>query len=163
MTHSILGGWETNFIMRYVNGYLISAPGSSYSTGVDPKLTGSAQSYNQWYDTCSLNTSGVRQDCASASQPVAFIQLPPWTLNTLGGVLPGVRSEVPVDVDFSLYKTFAIRERSKLQFRASAYNLGNTPQFGNPNTSFGSAAMGQITISQVNDPRIVELALKLSF
>jgi hypothetical protein len=160
--HGALGGWETNFIMRYVDGYLISAPGSSYSTGVDPKLT-SGQSYNQWFNTCSLNTSGVRQDCASATQPVAFIQLQPFNLGTLSGVLPGVRSQVPVNVDFSLYKTFAIKERAHLQFRASAYNLGNTPQFGNPNTSFGSAAMGQITISQVNDPRIVELALKLNF
>ena len=50
-----------------------------------------------------------------------------------------------------------------MQFRANAYNLANTAQFGNPNTSFGSANFGVIGISQVNDPRIVELALKLNF
>jgi hypothetical protein len=50
-----------------------------------------------------------------------------------------------------------------MQFRANAYNLANTPQFGAPNISFGSANFGLITLSQVNDPRIVELALKLSF
>ena len=100
---------------------------------------------------------------ASDTQPVAFIGLPSYTLNTLGPVLPGIRTEIPVNVDFAIFKTFSITERTKMQFRANAYNLANTPQFGAPNTSFGSANFGLITLSQVNDPRIVELALKLSF
>jgi hypothetical protein len=34
--------------------------------------------------------------------------------------------------------------------------------FGQPNTSFGSANFGTIT-SQVNNPRQIQLALRLSF
>jgi hypothetical protein len=45
-----------------------------------------------------------------------------------------------------------------MQFRANAYNVANTPVFGGPNTT-----SGVIGIGQVNDPRIVELALKLNF
>jgi hypothetical protein len=123
----------------------------------------SGQSYSQWFDTCSLSTAGVRQNCVNASQPVAFLQLPPFTLATLSGTLPGIRTQIPVIVDFSLFKTFPIKERVKMQIRANAYNVANTPQFGGPNTSFGSSNFGVIALSQVNDARVVELALKLNF
>jgi hypothetical protein len=165
LLHNLLGGWESNAIVRYLNGSLVNAPGGVYSTGLNPKLDN--RTYQQWFNTCTLNTSGVRQNCIDASQQVAFIQLPPYTLNTLRsagdvpnavGVLPGVRTEVPTTMDFSLFKTFQIHERAKLQFRANAYNVANTPVFGGPNTT-----SGVIGIGQVNDPRIVELALKLNF
>jgi hypothetical protein len=153
--HKVLGGWEMNAIVRYLNGSLVGAPGGVYSTGVNPKL--SDATYQQWFNTCTLNTSGVRQNCANASQPVAFVQLPPYTLATLVG-LPGIRTEVPTTMDFSVFKTFAIYERMKLQVRANAYNVANTPIFGAPNSTTGVVGIGQ-----VNDPRIVELAMKLSF
>ena len=154
--HNVLGGWEANGIIRYLNGSLVSAPGSVFSTGVNPKL--SNPTYSQWFNTCTLNTSGVRTNCINASQPVAFMVAPAYTLRTLSTVMPGVRTQVPTTMDFSLFKTFEIHEKFKVQFRANAYNLANTPVFGGPNTS-----TGVIGIGQVNDPRIVELALKLNF
>ena len=153
--HKVLGGWEANTIVRYLDGSLVSAPGGVYSTGINPKL--SNPTYQQWFNTCTLNTSGVRQNCANASQPVAFIQLPPYTLATLDG-LPGIRTQVPTTLDFSMFKAFEIREKMNLQFRANAYNLCNTAIFGAP-----SSTTGVVGIGQVNDPRIVELALKLNF
>jgi hypothetical protein len=153
--HRVLGGWEANAIVRFLNGSLVGAPGGVYSTGINPKLDN--RTYQQWFNTCTINTSGVRQNCANSSQPAAFIQLPPYTLATLDG-LPGIRTEVPTTMDFSLFKTFVVHEKAKLQFRANAYNLANTPIFGGPNSS-----TGVIGIGQVNDPRIVELALKLNF
>jgi len=154
--HNVLGGWEANGIIRYLNGSLVSPPGSVFSTGVNPKL--SNPTYSQWFNTCTLNTSGVRTNCINASQPVAFMVAPAYTLRTLSTVMPGVRTQVPTTMDFSLFKTFEIHEKFKVQFRANAYNLANTPVFGGPNTS-----TGVIGIGQVNDPRIVELALKLNF
>jgi hypothetical protein len=153
--HNVLGGWEANAIVRYLNGSLVGQPGGVYSTGINPKL--SDPTYQQWFNTCTLNTSGVRQNCATATQPVAFIQLPNYTLATLDG-LPGIRTQVPTTMDFSLFKTFQIHERAKLQFRANAYNVANTPIFGAP-----SSTSGVIGIGQANDPRIVELGLKLNF
>jgi hypothetical protein len=154
--HNVLGGWEANGIVRYLNGSLVGAPGGVYSTGINPKLDD--PTYQQWFNTCTLNTSGVRQNCANANQPVAFIQTPPFTLRTLSGVMPGIRTEVPTTMDFAMFKTFQFHEKAKLQFRANAYNLANTPIFGGPNTT-----SGVIGIGQVNDPRIVELGLKLNF
>jgi hypothetical protein len=65
-------------------------------------------------------------------------------------------------MNLSLLKTFALTEKLKLQFRAEAFNLANSPMFGMPNQSFGSAAFGTITSTQ-NTPRQLQLALRLFF
>jgi hypothetical protein len=49
-----------------------------------------------------------------------------------------------------------------MQFRAEAFNLTNTPQFSPPATAQGAAGFGAVS-SQNNQPRIVQLALKLRF
>lgn len=159
--HSILGGWSLNVVARYQNGYLVGAPGGTYSSGIDPQL--SEKTYSQWFNTCSVNTSGVRQNCASTTQPVAWIQQPSFTLRTLSTTLPGIRTVIPINADVALFKTFVLHEAWKLQFRANMYNLTNTAQFGGPSTSFGSATFGTTTMVQVNDPRFVELAAKILF
>ena len=50
----------------------------------------------------------------------------------------------------------------KLQFRAEAFNVFNTPQFGQPNASIGASNAGTIT-GIVGNPRQLQLALRLQF
>jgi hypothetical protein len=59
-------------------------------------------------------------------------------------------------------KDFVITERQRLNFRAEAFNLTNTPSFGNPDRAVNSAAFGAIT-TLFNSPRNVQLALKYFF
>jgi hypothetical protein len=70
--------------------------------------------------------------------------------------------------DASLFKdlVFSSDGSRRLQFRAESFNLFNTPQFNNPNSSIGTAAAG--TISSAGAPvlfqrtsREIQLALKL--
>ena len=58
-------------------------------------------------------------------------------------------------------KTFALTERFRMEFRAEAFNVTNTPPLGAPNGSFGTAAFGTITTAL--DPRVFEFVLKLHF
>jgi len=160
-TRYALGGWQTNFILRAMTGTLVSAPGGAFSSGVNPKLP--KPTMQRWFNTCTVLTTGVRQNCVSPTEPVAWIQQPPFTLRTLSTTLPGIRTHVPVTLDFSLFKDFPVYERMKLQLRAEAFNLANTPGFGAPNTSLTSPSFGQVTPQQANDPRIVQLALRLMF
>jgi hypothetical protein len=53
-------------------------------------------------------------------------------------------------------------ERFRLEFRLEAYNLTNTIQWGNPNTSVTSSLFGRIT-SQANVGREVQYAARLHF
>jgi len=67
------------------------------------------------------------------------------------------------NVDFSVIKKFPlIAERTRLDFRAEAFNLLNHANFSNPTLSENSAAFGRILTTAVN-PRVMQLALKLSF
>ncbi len=67
-----------------------------------------------------------------------------------------------MNLDYSLFKDFSPSEAFKLQFRAEAFNLSNTPQFDLPNPNVGSPAAGTIT-GTVGNPRQLQLGLRLSF
>jgi hypothetical protein len=66
-----------------------------------------------------------------------------------------------VDTDLSVFKTFPIDRRITLQLRGEVFNLFNTVNMNAPNSTQSSPAFG--TISTAGAPRIVQLALRLSF
>ena len=89
----------------------------------------------------------------------AFKAPTPNTYGTSGrGVLyaPGQQT-----VDVSLSRSFPIWN-FRLQFRADAFNLFNTPQFGFPNANIGSPTAGKIT-STIGDNRSMQFALKVDW
>ncbi|HVJ05830.1 MAG TPA: TonB-dependent receptor [Candidatus Saccharimonadales bacterium] len=72
-----------------------------------------------------------------------------------------VRGPAYRNLDFALIKHTKLSERTDLEFRSEFFNLTNTPAFGQPNGSFGSAAFGSITTT-TTDPRVVQFALRLT-
>jgi hypothetical protein len=163
LARQVFGGWQINGIATLQSGLPIGAPGGAVSTGVNPKLPGNVKNRNRWFNTCTLTQAGVRQSCASADEAVAFIVQAPFTLRTLSTRFPNIRTRRPGLIDFSIFKAFPITENLRLQLRAESFNLFNTPWFGGPNTTLGSAAFGTVSPSQANDPRNVQLALRLAF
>jgi hypothetical protein len=65
------------------------------------------------------------------------------------------------DADVMLGKIFRLREGTNLEVRAEAFNMSNTPSFGQPNGILGNPAFGSIT--SAFDPRVFEAVLKLRF
>jgi len=89
----------------------------------------------------------------------AFKAPTPNTYGTSGrGVLYGPGTQT---IDVSLSRVFPIRS-FRLQFRADAFNLFNTPQFGFPNANIGNPSAGRIT-STIGDNRSMQFALKLDW
>jgi hypothetical protein len=93
----------------------------------------------------------------------AFRAPTPNTYGTSGrGVLyaPGVQT-----VDASLTRRFPVKgNRVRLQFRADAFNLLNTPQFGFPNANIGSPTAGRITSMQPDiGNRQMQFSARLDF
>lgn len=66
-------------------------------------------------------------------------------------------------VNFALEKTIPISERYRFQLRAESFNLFNHPQRPGPDTTFTSATFGQLPKSQLNFPRLIQLAAKFYF
>jgi len=66
------------------------------------------------------------------------------------------------NLDLGIHKTFNLTEAAKLEFRTEVFNVLNHTQFLNPdgNTTDG-AAFGQV--SAARDPRLIQLALRLTF
>ncbi len=159
----LMKGWAFNWIVSFQSGLPVDAPGSAVSTGIDPSLPDGQRTRAHWFNTCTVNLRGARQNCLTPNDPVAFTVQPPFTLRTLSTRFPNIRTERPTLVDFSVFKAFDLRESLKLQFRAEAFNLLNTPWFGAPNTNLGSPNFGVVSPSQANDPRNIQLAIKLVF
>jgi hypothetical protein len=63
--------------------------------------------------------------------------------------------------DLSVHKYFNLTERLKAQFRAEFFNLFNYPLLNNPDTTVVDGNFGRIT--DARDPRIIQLAMKLTF
>jgi hypothetical protein len=80
------------------------------------------------------------------------------------GTLPRnfLRGPGLINTDLALSKTTAlVGEHTKLEFRAEFFNIFNHANFINPVTNILSAQFGQITSTR--DPRIIQLALRLTF
>ncbi len=75
-----------------------------------------------------------------------------------------IRSPGLVNFDVMAGKSFQVTERWRLDFRAEAFNLMNTPAFGFPGATVGTPAFGVISSTLPGtDARQVQLALKLNF
>ncbi len=162
LTRAMLGGWQLSGIVSWFPGGIIGIGGAN-STGIDPGI--SNPTYNRWFNTCTFNNNtGRRQSCASDSEPVAWTVQRPFTLITEPDPQWGsVRARVPPEYNFSLFKSFQIKEGFRMEFRTEAFNAFNTPRFGNPNTTATSSQFGVTTLSQANAPRSIQLSLRLSF
>jgi hypothetical protein len=110
------------------------------------------------------NRIGNPNDFASRSvakyfNTAAFTAVPPFFLsnssrNPVRG--PGLQ-----EADLMIGKTFRITEAVRLEFRAEAFNVSNTPPLNDPNGTFGSAAFG--TITSAGNPRDFEFVGKVHF
>jgi len=156
VVNAIVGGWQTNGIWRFDTGQPVIL-GLNGGTSIPtwgpqrPDLTGTLK-----------RASGLNLDQYFANPGVA-IAPPAYAIGNAPKVLPNLRLPGTRTAAMSLFKEFsltALREGSRLQFRAEAYNVFNHPQFGGLNATVGSGDFGKLS-SQVNSPRQLQLALKL--
>lgn len=148
-----LGGWEASAIITVQSGFPLT-PGNSIDSCVcgnnanlpnvsgNPNLSKSDRTVNRWFDTSVLSIPAQ------------------YTIGNAGRGLiwgPGLKSW-----DMTISKFFAITERIRVQYRAEAYNLSNSPYFSNPNVTLGAGTFGRVT-GVGNSPRQMQMALKVIF
>lgn len=156
----LVGGWSMSGISTFQNGFPIAltATGTAMAPGYGrrPNVVGG----------CEKTTSGSAQSRLNNWFNVSCFSVPAaYTLGNESATDPVLRTHGTANWDFSLLKKTTITERFKLEFRGEIFNLFNRVQFGPPNNSVTTAAnptTGFIT-TQINQPRLVQLALRLLF
>jgi hypothetical protein len=115
----------------------------------DPELPGNQRSFDRWFNTAAF----TRPDRGTPGNAGSVVVRGPGTNNW----------------DLSLFKNFKVRDRVNMQFRAEAYNLFNTTQFSNVDTTPKFDPQGnQVNpdfgrVTAARDPRIVQFALRVMF
>jgi hypothetical protein len=153
-----VGGWSLNTFGIIQSGFPLQVTQSNSNS-----LIGASYQRPNATGAVSAATSGSTDSrLGEWLNPAAFSVAPELTFGDTSRFLnvggPGLFS-----IDFSVFKSFTIRERIKAQFRAEALNSTNTPYFGNPGTTVTSASTFGVITSQINYPRLVQLGLRFSF
>jgi hypothetical protein len=154
---AIIGGWQTNGIYTYrtgiplqisngVNQTNLGSPGQRpNNNGQSAKLSGSVEDrLNQYFDTS------------------VFSQAPIFTFGNTSRTSPDLRMPSLHNIDFSVFKSFAIRGRLTLHYQAEFYDGTNTPLWSAPGTTV-NAVSGFGVITSATSQRVCQMALKLLF
>ncbi len=165
----LVGGWQINSILTLQSGFpsdvrSTRAPnnGQMFARFNVPDRVSGVSSY--------LPDGGVD----GYLNPEAFTE--PQRVNNVNGVpitqfgnaaRRVVRGPGSTNVDLSLFKVFALAETVRLQFRAEAFNLTNTPTFFFPSATnqaltIGNPNFGKLTSSSATG-RQLQFGLKLVF
>lgn len=152
----VLGGWQTGGIYYAMSGtpFNVSADGTRLAA------PGNIQTADQIGEFKYLNGKGTNTPYFAAS---AFATPTPAGAPIRFGTTGRNRFRGPgrAGLDFNLLKDFAVTERVKIQFRAEAQNLTNTPQFGNPSANVDGGNFGLIT--SAGSERQLRFGVRASF
>jgi hypothetical protein len=171
----ILGGWQLNGILSVASGTpldfsfsgaSLKAPGNNntlswYGPGGIPVTKGNGRDATWFTPTiCNFTNSAkpiVTSQCFAQPGTEVAGGVPEFGnlgKNVISG--PGFWN-----LDASLFRNFQMGERYRLQFRAEAFSIANTPQWNNPNTDINSSNFGKIT--GAGGARSIQLGAKLMF
>jgi hypothetical protein len=160
-TDSILGGWQLTLIERITSGFAFPLLDSVNNSGVSFNTGGNGNNFNR-PDRVAGCDPYANQTKTQFINPACFTQPADGQL--------GNASRVPVygpdfvNTDFSVIKQFKLPwENMGLNFRAEFFNLFNHAQFGQPISDINAAAGFGAVNSTVNNPRLVQFGLKLTF
>jgi hypothetical protein len=160
VANSLLGGWQLTLIEKITSGFADPLIDSQNNSGVSFNTGGNGNNFNRPDRVAGCNTS-ANQTKIQFINPACFPQ-------PANGHL-GNASRVPVygpdfvNTDFSVIKQFRLPwENMGLNFRAEFFNLFNHAQFGQPISDINAIGFGAVN-STVNNPRLIQFGLKLTF
>jgi hypothetical protein len=171
VTNTILGNWQLTLIERISSGFPVPLIDSSNQSGAAFNAGGNSNNFNRPDQVAGCNTH-----VANHSAPkYQWINAACFTVPLAGELGDAARVPVSgpdfVNSDVSVIKQFLLHRDMGLNFRAEFFNLLNHPQYGAPiaDINFDSPPAGQVSpnfgqvTSTVNNPRLMQLALKLTF
>jgi hypothetical protein len=170
VTNTLIGDWQVTLIERASSGFPVPLIDTNNQSGVYFENGGNDNNWNRPNQVSNCNPYAANHSQHQFINANCFVPAPAGELGDAARV--PVTGPDFVNSDFSIIKDFAMpRKEMGLNFRAEFFNIFNHPQFGMPVNDLNydsppnggvSPAFGSVN-STVNNPRLIQLALKLSF
>ncbi len=160
----ILSGWSLNGIFSALSGapiYVTQGSANNLNAAGSSQVPDLVKSNVAIYGGIGL---GHPYFDTTAYAPVNIPANQPQRFGNSGR--NNIRGPGFLNMDTGLFRTFAIRERFNIQFRAEALNILNHPNFANPNSDVtaGAGAYGFVTATATNaNPREFRFATRVFF
>ena len=158
--NAILGGFQTTLIERISSGFpdplidSINNSGASFSNG------GNDNNWNRPNRVAGCDAGSAAHGKLQWINSTCFVAPPSGELGNAARA--PVAGPDFVNTDFSVIKQIGLPREMGLNFRAEFFNLFNHSQFGEPVNDISSPGFGFVQ-STVNNPRLIQLAMKLQF
>ncbi|HEX4066249.1 MAG TPA: carboxypeptidase regulatory-like domain-containing protein [Acidobacteriaceae bacterium] len=153
---AVINGWQTTGIAAVQSGEPLTI-----TAGADISKTNLNEDRAQYSGGNVYGPGACKPNSACKNYIVPSVFSLPAT-GTFGNVVKGsFRGPGYFDWDAGLIRSFALKEKTSLDFRAEYFNILNRANFLNPVSSVSGADFGGIT--SADDPRIAQLSLKLLF
>jgi hypothetical protein len=158
---NVIGGWNTTWITRYTSGTALSVTDTRGRPIPirDPSREGSVK--DRLGDGPLDPVTGFRTN--PYLDPTAFVSLPTDFTITPEPVRYGwLRGPSRLAHNLTVFKTFSLVEKVKLEIRSEINNIFNSPQFDNPATNLASKATFGV-INNAGGSRVFQVGAKLKF
>ena len=164
LTNKIVGGWGFDTIVTFQSGFPLSIGGSCVGLLSNSGINNVGCAGPDRNGQESLTTGSLNDRLAHWFNTSTFTAPTNYSFGDDSRTEPNLRSDGVKNFDMAFFKTtkFGPDDRIGLQFRAEFFNTFNRVQFNPPNTGCCGGTFGQVT-SQYNLPRIVQLALRMTF
>jgi hypothetical protein len=156
---NVIGGWRISAIQVYTSGTPIALARNNPL----PIFNGITRPLIETYDDWRAPIAGDKFDPnvdKFLKPKSAFPAQPAGAFGNETRYNPKVRSFWGKNENVSLAKSFPIKEKVRIDFRAEAFNVFNRTIFGTGSTNLDSTTFGLVT-NQANDPRQMQMALKV--
>jgi hypothetical protein len=144
---AVLGGWKISGIISAVSGmpFTVTASGGTLNT---PGTTQTATLTGHFHKLGGIGSSSPWFDPTVFSQPTGCTGQSPCNNPGLGNAGRNqFRGPGYIQDNFSIFKRFTVYRETGLEIRVDAFQLSNTPQFGQPNVAGPNGASGFGTIT----------------
>ncbi len=161
VTNALLGNFQLTLIQRISSGFPVPLIDSNNQSGSFFQNGGNGNNWNRPDRVAGCNQSHADHGKLAWINASCYVAPPVGQLGNASRV-PAIGPDF-VNTDFSVIKQFALPWKEMgLNFRAEFFNLFNHAQFGSPVNDVSALGFGSVN-STVNNPRLVQMALKLSF
>ncbi len=162
--NAIISHWQLSGIFTYAGGAPLSITGSCTGGGIIDASCypnyASGFSGSVWQN----GTPGTGNiTTTSYLNKAAFVDAVAYTEGNIARSAPlGLFAPHNADMDVTVRKEFAIRERLRVALQVDAFNVNNAVHFAAPGTGIDSATFGIFT-SMANSPRKLQFGARITF